>query len=791
MDREQFRFAEDKQRVLLGEDVKTGKQYSRWSTETGLALLTLGVLFVSSVACQTLTPAQKAQKQLATARKDVQSGKVSEAIIAYRQAVQNDPKLAVAHYELGKLYEEHQEYINAFRQLSQAVDLDGSNIDARLRLGNLLLAARKFDDAKQQANAVLAQKKDDPEGLLLLAGSQRGSEDNANARATVDRLLTVDPNNGGGWFLRASLQFQDKQLKDTEYSLRQSVKFAPHAVPAFTALSAFLVQQNRPAEAENVIRGAVADNPQSLAAYYLLANFLWQQKRLPEAEVAFQKIKALGESSPQGRGALARFYAATKRTDLAEKEYQEILQKYPDDVYNKRGLATLYLVTGRPADAENVVKAILKAHPDDGLTLILNGRLEASQGKLEQAALDFQHATRAEPRAALAHYYLATVQLRLGQLSQAESELRTSLDLNPKLMPARTLLSGLEMKSGNLQRSLSDMNQVVASQPKSVGPYVMRSILLTEQGNADQAEKDLMPLLNTFNQPAAQAETYRTLAWIQYHEGKYPETRKYLQRAAELQPQNTDTLYLQALTYLAEKKPDAALSHLQSEVNKYPKWAEGYQIAGEVMLQADRRAQAQAFLRQALTINPQLLSAWLSLGSSFALENNFDGALDAYNHALQIQPKSSLVYLRLGQVHEKRSDWKQAEATYEKALQLDPSNVVAKNNLAWDYAEHGGNIDVALRLAQEAREASPDNPGIADTLGWIYVKKDTLGNAIQLLQESVDKNPRNPTFNYHLGVAYYRAGRKSQAKQFLETAVKLEPNVTEAGDARKLLSSLN
>lgn len=753
--------------------------------------MALGVLLLSSAACESLTPAQKAQKQLAIARTDAKSGKVSESIIAYRQAIQNDPKLAVAHYELGKLYEERQEFINAFRQLSQAVDLDGSNSDARFRLANLLLAARKYDDAKQQANAILAQKKDDPGALLVLAATQRGSGDDVSARATVDRLLKLDPTNGGGWFLRASLQFQGKQLAETEYSLRQSVKYAPQAVPAFTALASLLVQQNRPAEAETVIRGAVASNPQSLPAQYLLGNFLWQQKRLPEAEAVFQKIKSMGEASPQNRGALAHFYASTNRANLAEKEYLEIIQKYPDDLVNKRALATLYLVSGRQSDAENMVKSILKSHPNDGTTLVLNGQLEAAQGHLEQAATDLQHATQAEPRSALAHYYLATVQLRLGQASQAEGELRTALELNPKMIPARTLLSGLEMRSGNLQRSLSDVDQVVASQPKSLGPYVMRSILQTEQGNADQAEKDLMPLLNTFNQPEAQADTYRTLAWIKFHQGKYPETRKFLQKSSELQPQNTDTVYLLALTYLAEKKPDVALAQLQSTLHKYPKWAEGYQISGEVMLQAGRQAQAQSFLHQALAINPQLLPAWLSLGTSFALQNNFDGALDAYNHALQLQPKSSLVYLRLGQVHEKRSDWTQAEGSYEKALQFDPGNVVAKNNLAWNYAEHGGNIDVALRLAQEARQASPDNSGVADTLGWIYVKKDTLGNAIQLLQECVDKNPRNPTFNYHLGVAYYRAGRKSQAKQFLETAVKLEPNVTEAGDARKLLSSLN
>ena len=143
----------------------------------------------------------------------------------------------------------------------------------------------------------------------------------------------------------------------------------------------------------------------------------------------------------------------------------------------------------------------------------------------------------------------------------------------------------------------------------------------------------------------------------------------------------------------------------------------------------------------------------------------------------------------LGQIEEKRENWQQAQADYRKVLDLAPGNVVAKNNLAWVYSEHGGDIDVALRMAQEAVESNPDDPAICDTLGWIYVKKQILGNAIQLLQQSVDRKPDDAEYNYHLGVAYWRAGRAADAKKYLQASLRLQPDFPDAGEAKKMLQS--
>ena len=123
-------------------------------------------------------------------------------------------------------------------------------------------------------------------------------------------------------------------------------------------------------------------------------------------------------------------------------------------------------------------------------------------------------------------------------------------------------------------------------------------------------------------------------------------------------------------------------------------------------------------------------------------------------------------------------------------LEIDPRAAVAANNLAWIYAQDGGNLDIALQLAQTAKSQLPDQPEFNDTLGWIYYKKDLATLAIPPLQQSVEKDPKNPVYHYHLGLAYAKSGDKGKAKSSLEQALKLKPDFEGAAEARKVLASL-
>jgi Flp pilus assembly protein TadD len=115
---------------------------------------------------------------------------------------------------------------------------------------------------------------------------------------------------------------------------------------------------------------------------------------------------------------------------------------------------------------------------------------------------------------------------------------------------------------------------------------------------------------------------------------------------------------------------------------------------------------------------------------------------------------------------------------------------VAANNLAWIYAQSGGNLDVALQLAETATRKLPDSPEVSDTLGFIYYKKGLFPQAIRVLNSAVEKDGKNPGFHYHLGLALAKSGDKAGATEHLTRALSLKPDFEGAADARELLKTL-
>ena len=91
----------------------------------------------------------------------------------------------------------------------------------------------------------------------------------------------------------------------------------------------------------------------------------------------------------------------------------------------------------------------------------------------------------------------------------------------------------------------------------------------------------------------------------------------------------------------------------------------------------------------------------------------------------------------------------------EKAHDVDPASGLVAAALAHLYLEHGGDVNVAVSLAQMAKQRMPDSLATADTLGWAYYKLGSFEPAIAQLEEAVRKAPANPLYRYHLGMGVH------------------------------------
>jgi tetratricopeptide (TPR) repeat protein len=144
----------------------------------------------------------------------------------------------------------------------------------------------------------------------------------------------------------------------------------------------------------------------------------------------------------------------------------------------------------------------------------------------------------------------------------------------------------------------------------------------------------------------------------------------------------------------------------------------------------------------------------------------------------------------LGIVYENLKKYDKAKEYYQKVLKINSRFGPAQNNLAYLYADTGEKIDEALNLAQSAKEQLPEDPHVADTLGWVYYKKNIFTRAITYLKEASEKLPDSPVVRYHLGMAYFKNGDRENAKKELKKALELSPGFPGAEEAKDTLAKL-
>ena len=96
-----------------------------------------------------------------------------------------------------------------------------------------------------------------------------------------------------------------------------------------------------------------------------------------------------------------------------------------------------------------------------------------------------------------------------------------------------------------------------------------------------------------------------------------------------------------------------------------------------------------------------------ALGQLYLAQGKLASARAEFETLAERSPKSVAALTMVGIILQVEGDVDGARDRFERVLRIDPEAAVAANNLAWIYTEHGGNLDVALQLAQSAQKRLP------------------------------------------------------------------------------------
>jgi tetratricopeptide (TPR) repeat protein len=716
-----------------------------------LFLSAIGMLALACTGCS--AQARKA-RALNRADKYFAAGQYDAAEIEYLNVLRFDKKNPQALGRLGVIYFDEGREGKSLPFLLAGRLLEPENLEVRLELGLYMLAFTRFQKARDEASYILDHDPSHKDAPLLLAEAALRPNEIEDARQRLDRL---------------------------------PAQFAGGA-PVLVALGTLDFHQHHFPEAESLFKRALAADPKNSAAYTALGALYWEKNDVPGAEQAFAKAADLSGARSAKRLQYAQFKIQTGNRDAGRQILTDIVRKAPDFLPAWMLLAEMDEQDKKfDESAASVAKVLARdsGHPD---ALLLSGRLWLAKGKPEKAAAVLESARRIYSEYPQLEFELAQAYLAEGATEKAANFLGLAVNEDPDFVEAVLALVDIDMRKGDMGAAVALLTPLIQKHPElTQARYLL--------ARAYVGQNDPVAAIGVYRQIAElrpqDPRPYLLTGMVLLQQNEWEEARGAFEKALAMAPDYAEALEQLVNLDIGEKQYAAARQRVEAYIARSPASAELRVILARVYLAQRDMAQAEAALLKAIQLKADSPAAYFLLGELYFSTKQDTKALADLQEVVAKNPKDTQALMLIGSIEDRQRDYAASRATYEKILVTDPDFAPALNNLAYVYSEKFGELDKAFELAQRARKVLPNEPNVADTLGWVLYKRHQYPWALSLLTESTNALGVEPEMQFHLGMTQYMLGDEESARISFKRALDASHDFPGIDQAKERLSILS
>jgi len=721
-------------------------------------LLLTSVLFLISLmasACSRETPEEKFKNSMLKADEFIKTEKWEEARIYLMKAIEAKGDDANSRYQLAETFMRLKKIGPAIDQYETALNLQPNMRDARLKIAAIKLGGNQIEASESDVQKLLELNPEDTEAQMLKAAIAKVKNRLPEARQILEKLVQKNKENNLALAALGDVSISEGKVQEAEDLLNRSLKIDPKNAAVRLALADLYIKQNRLDEAQGIIESLVDKDPSNTTLRFFLGEFLLAR----------------------GSG------------EKATEQYRELLKADPKRHDARDRLYDLYLLKRENEKAKELTAELQKLEPTQPGTTFFKGRDLELDGKLPEALQLYLKAVEGLPGFAPLFRHAGIIELTLGKTQEGVEHLIQAVTVNSSDVGARIALARHFFLSRDLATAKEHVTQVLRVFPRQIGANIIRADIALIEGELNVAEGIYKALADTLpNNPIG----FFKLAALE-------ESRKNISAAISQYKKGLsfdhDVLVpaqrLGQLLAITEGLPAAEKVLLELRDSSKNNKAEYNTILGSLTInfsggKPDARATARDYLTKAISDKPDLLSAYFSLAQLDASQGKLTDSEFSYRKILEKQPNHIPSRMLLAMSAEMRGEKDAAISEYRKILEINPGFAAAANNLAWLIVSTGkGSLDEALELAIKAKEKLPQVASVADTLGWIYLKRDTPKAAVAILEEAVELDRKNAPEGpggiklvnseilYHLAVAQKALDMTEEAKKTALEALKV------------------
>ncbi|ARE42510.1 TPR domain protein, putative component of TonB system (plasmid) [Rhodovulum sp. P5] len=427
-----------------------------------------------------------------------------------------------------------------------------------------------------------------------------------------------------------------------------------------------------------------------------------------------------------------------------EAQLGDMVEKFPDNQANKAMLLRFYLSEDRLDDAEAFLRSLAAAAPLDkaGPTIDLI-RFLSERRSIEAAQAEIAKAIAERPDPVPFQVLDAGLDFQAGKRDQAVATLQSVLataEPSDQTRHIKVTLARMLSSMGNEVGARTLVEEVLAEDPTQVEALKMQAVWLTA---ADDTDGAINALRTAIDQDGEDAQAMSLMAEAYARAGKPDLARDFLSRAVEASRNAPAESIRYARLLIGEERYLPAEDVLISALRLAPQNPELLTTLGGLYLKMEDYGRAQS-----------VADALRRLGTDASVQAA--NQIEAERLNRQSGAGDAIAYL------EELADG--ADATFASKLTLLRARLAT------------GDIDGALKLAEQLKAEDPDNPALDFILGATQAASGDLDAAEETYKDLLETDQTRPQVWLELVRLYQRQGYRDAAKSTVDDALANMPD---------------
>jgi tetratricopeptide (TPR) repeat protein len=290
------------------------------------------------------------------------------------------------------------------------------------------------------------------------------------------------------------------------------------------------------------------------------------------------------------------------------------------------------------------------------------------------------------------------------------------------------------------------------------------------------------------------------------------ESIEWLNKAADIQPENTDILFEIGLLMSWTDKYGPAIEYFDRILKIAPGHDDAKLAKARVLSWQDKRTEALSLCEEVITHNPEYIDAYQLKARILTWEKKYDEATDVYSQILNIESKNKNASMGLVNIISFQGNYEEAVSRYKSLLNQYPGDIAIMNALGkvllWQGKYEEGisvlkdsfalderrtetiellsraylwskKFEEGIEFQMKINERDKDNFQAVYNIASLYEAMGKYDEAISWYEKALNLKGDDPQLNAKLGLLYSRTSKINQAVTSLQKSLKIRKNDVE------------